>query len=108
MKEFKTGDIVPYKNTRGNIKLAKIASFETVDNGNIWFRGIDTVTNAKVWYPVHISKTLKKSQGIKPCKHLFYSIQNKPHCMAELKQQKISVAIDTEKCKNCTKYKPSN
>ena len=61
MSDYKVGDIVPYKNTRGNIKLAKITSFETVDNGKIWFRGIDTVTNAKVYYPVHISKTLKSN-----------------------------------------------
>ena len=59
--EYKVGDIVPYKNTRGNIKLAKIISFETVENGKVWFRGISTVTNAKVWYPVHISKTLKSN-----------------------------------------------
>lgn len=26
--EYKVGDIVPYKNTRGNIKLAKIISFK--------------------------------------------------------------------------------
>ena len=58
MSELKIGDIVPYKNTRGNIKLAEIASFETVDNGKVWFHGIDTVTKAKVWYPVHISQTL--------------------------------------------------
>lgn len=105
-KEYKVGDLAPYKNTRSNIKLAKINSFETVENGKVWFRGIDTITNAKVWYPVHISKTLKANQSLKPCKHLFYSVQNKPHCMVELKEKKISVAIDTQKCNNCTKYKP--
>lgn len=45
---------------------------------------------------------------MKPCKYLFYSMQNKPHCMVELKEQKISIAIDTKKCKNSTKYEPSN
>lgn len=58
MEGYNIGDTVPYKNTRGNIKLAKISSFETVDNGKTWFHGVDTVTGAKVWYPVHISKTL--------------------------------------------------
>ena len=58
MSEYKIGDIVPYKNTRGNIKLAKIESLETVENGKIWFRGIDIETKAKVFYPVHISKKL--------------------------------------------------
>lgn len=56
--EYCIGDVVPYKNTRGNIRLAKITSFETVRNNKVWFNGIDTKTNAKVWYPVHISKTL--------------------------------------------------
>lgn len=55
---YKVGDIVPYRNTRSNIKLAKITSFQTVENGKIWFWGIDTVTGAKVWYPVHISEKL--------------------------------------------------
>lgn len=57
--DYKIGDVVPYRNTRGNIKLAKITSFETVDNGKVWFHGINIETKAKVWYPVHISKTLK-------------------------------------------------
>lgn len=57
--DYKIGDIVPYRNTRGNIKFAKIASLQTVRNGKVWFNGIDTETKAKVWYPVHISKTLK-------------------------------------------------
>lgn len=56
---YKVGDIVPYKNTRGNLELAKITSFETVDNGNVWFNGVDMVTNAHVWYPVHDSKKLR-------------------------------------------------
>lgn len=58
MSKFKVGDIVLYRNTRGNAKRAEIISFETVENGNIWFHGIDTETKAKVWYPVHISETL--------------------------------------------------
>lgn len=57
---FKKGDIVPYKNTRGNIKLAKITEFEAVKGGKVWFHGIDTTTKAKVWYPTHISLKLKK------------------------------------------------
>ncbi|WP_294141634.1 hypothetical protein [uncultured Sanguibacteroides sp.] len=57
--DYKIGDVVPYRNAKGNIKLAKITSFQTVEKGKIWFNGIDTVTKAKVWYPVHISKTLK-------------------------------------------------
>lgn len=56
--EYCIGNVVPYKNTRGNVKLAKITSFETVRNNKVWFNGIDIKTNAKVWYPVHISKTL--------------------------------------------------
>lgn len=58
--DYNIGDVVPYKNTRGNVKLARITAFEKVDNGKIWFKGIDTQTEANVWYPVHISKTLKK------------------------------------------------
>nr|DAT24425.1 MAG TPA: hypothetical protein [Caudoviricetes sp.] len=56
---YKVGDIVPYRNTRSNIKHAKITSFQTVDNGKTWFWGIDIVTGAKVWYPVHISEKLE-------------------------------------------------
>lgn len=59
---YNIGDIVPYRNTRGNIKLARITSFEKVDNGKTWFKGIDTQTEANVWYPVHISKELKKGE----------------------------------------------
>lgn len=58
IREYTPGDVVPYRNTKGNVKLAKISSFETVENGKIWFHGVDTVTGAKVWYPVHISQTL--------------------------------------------------
>ena len=36
---YKIGDIVPYRNTRSNVKCAKITSLETVDNGKIWFWG---------------------------------------------------------------------
>lgn len=59
---YNIGDMVPYRNTRGNIKLARITSFEKVDNGKTWFKGIDTQTEANVWYPVHISKELKKGE----------------------------------------------
>ena len=57
-KEYKVGDIVPYINTRGNVRMTKITSFVSYPNGKIWFHGIDTKTNAKTWYPVHISKIL--------------------------------------------------
>lgn len=56
---YKVGDIVPYRNTRRNMRRAEITSFETVENGKIWFHGVDTVTKAKVWYPVHISEKLE-------------------------------------------------
>ena len=56
--KFKVGDIVPYRNTRGNIKKAEIISFETVGKGKVWFHGIDTDTKAKVWYSLHISEKL--------------------------------------------------
>lgn len=57
---YKVGDVVPYRNTRGNRRFAKITSFQTVDNGKNWFNGIDVLTEAKVWYPVHISEKLVK------------------------------------------------
>lgn len=56
---YKVGDIVPYRNTRRNVRRAKITSSETVENGKIWFHGVDTVTKVKVWYPVHISEKLE-------------------------------------------------
>ncbi|WP_099465156.1 hypothetical protein [Parabacteroides provencensis] len=59
---YKIGDIVLYRNTRGNIKRAEITSFKIVENGNTWFNGIDTVSKAKVWYPVHISEKLVEHQ----------------------------------------------
>lgn len=49
------GDVVPYKNSRGNIEKAEITSFKTLDDGRIWFWGIDIRTKAEVWYPTHIS-----------------------------------------------------
>ena len=58
---YKIGDIVPYKNTRGYITDAEITSFETVDNGRTWFRGVDIKTKAKVYYPVHLSEGLNKT-----------------------------------------------
>lgn len=56
---YKVGDIIPYRNTKRNVRRAEITSFETVENGKIWFHGVDTVTKAKVWYPVHISEKLE-------------------------------------------------
>lgn len=59
---FAVGDVVPYRNTRGNVKLAEITSFKTIErNGKIWFYGIDTVTKAEVFYPVDISLQLKQN-----------------------------------------------
>lgn len=58
---YKVGEIVPYINTRSNQKDAEITSFKTVVNGDIWFYGIDTVTKAKVFYPVHLSIELKST-----------------------------------------------
>lgn len=75
MSKFKVGDIVPYRNTRGNIKKAEITSFETVDNGKVWFHGIDADTKAKVWYPVHISEKLTEHQ-FKIGDHIDYLIGN--------------------------------
>lgn len=58
------GDVVPYKNSRGNIKNARIKSFTTVNNGKLWFNGVDTQTNAKVWYPTHVSIELMGGETI--------------------------------------------
>lgn len=52
MSKFKIGDIVSYRNTRGNIKKAEITSFETVDNGKVWFHGIDVDTKASNSPPI--------------------------------------------------------
>ena len=57
---YSIGDIVPYVNTRQNVRYAKITYFERVDNGKVWFHGIDIDTNANVWYPIHLSITLIK------------------------------------------------
>lgn len=57
---IKIGDVVPYTNTRSNIKHATITEFVKTEAKNpIWFRGIDTITKAKVWYSLHISLELK-------------------------------------------------
>lgn len=63
MKDYQIGDVVPYKNTRGNIKECTIESFYLTQGRNpLWFHGIDTVTKAKVFYPVHLSKGFKKQK----------------------------------------------
>jgi hypothetical protein len=51
-------DIVSYKNTRGNIREAKITGFNLNEKGKWWFYGIDTKTKAHVFYPEHLSRTL--------------------------------------------------
>ena len=53
--KFKVGDIVPYKNTRGNIRETKITEFKELSDGNVWFYGNDTVTGSITYYPVHLS-----------------------------------------------------
>ncbi len=63
MNEYKIGDIVPYKNTKGNIKLARITSLEIVENGKTWFHGINIETESKVFYPEHISRKLTIKQS---------------------------------------------
>ena len=47
MSKFKVGDIVPYRNTRGNIKKAEITSFETVDNGRFGFMVLTRIPKQK-------------------------------------------------------------
>jgi hypothetical protein len=58
LHNYRIGDVVRYKNTRGNIKQATIKGFEIVDNGKYWFNGIDIETKAKVFYPIHLSAKL--------------------------------------------------
>lgn len=55
---YKVGQTVPYINTKKNIKNCVINGFKLVENGKIWFTGIDTVTGASVFYPEHKSLTL--------------------------------------------------
>jgi len=57
--EIKSGDILPYTNTAGKICYAKVISTRTISSGKLWFDGIDTVTNAVVFYPVKTSLSLK-------------------------------------------------
>lgn len=56
---YAIGQEVPYRNTRSNIKSARIDSFVIVDSGRVWFKGVDTVSKANVYYPVHLSKELQ-------------------------------------------------
>lgn len=60
---MKIGDIIPYKNTKGNIENVRIESFQIVSNGNVWFNGIDIRTNARVFYPLHVSIKLIKTNS---------------------------------------------
>ncbi|MDD4970712.1 MAG: hypothetical protein PHT07_14895 [Paludibacter sp.] len=57
--KFEIGDTVPYTNSHSKIKLAKITDFKEVKPGKWWFDGIDTVTNAKVWYSLEMSSNLQ-------------------------------------------------
>lgn len=53
------GAIVPYKNTRGDIKKAEITKFKQIErNKKWWFYGKDIKTNAEVFYPEHLSRAL--------------------------------------------------
>lgn len=54
---FKIGDKVPYLNTSANMCWAEISSFKDTEHGRnrIWFIGVDTKTNAHVYYPVKTS-----------------------------------------------------
>ncbi len=58
---MKIGEVVPYKNSKGNIENVKIESFQIISNGNVWFNGIDTRTNSRVFYPIHVSIRLMKT-----------------------------------------------
>lgn len=60
----KIDDVVPYINTRSNIKEVVITSFQTMSNGKIWFHGVDTETKAKVWYPLYRSLELMHCKPI--------------------------------------------
>lgn len=64
-KPFSVGNIVPYKNSRGKIVSAKITALEDTRNG-VWFHGIDTATQAKVWYSCRRSLQLIQDQDNKP------------------------------------------
>lgn len=56
---YSVGDVVKYKNTRGNTKEAIITGFKRIErNGKWWFYGKDTVTDAKVFYPEDGSRAL--------------------------------------------------
>lgn len=55
---IKIGDTVLYRNTRSNIKQAVVETFEIVRNGDTWFKGSDSATGAKVYYPIHLSRYL--------------------------------------------------
>jgi len=59
---YEVGDIVPYKNKRSKVCDCRILSFEKVEGGNTWFNGVDTKTNAEVFYPVYRSIQLKEPQ----------------------------------------------
>jgi hypothetical protein len=62
-KPFVKGDIVPYFNSQQNIKLAEIVDFRTDDT---WFMGIDIVTHAEVYYPVHKAQQIQAYADSRP------------------------------------------
>ena len=102
MSEYKIGDIVPYKNTRGNIKLAKITSLEIVQNGKTWFKGISIETEAKVFYPEHISRKLTK-QFINTNDIMSFDLQNIIELLPKFiniedKLESFILYIDIENC----------
>lgn len=58
-RRYNIDDIVPYKNTRGNIKKARVTGFKFLERNNKWwFYGEDIETKAKVYYPEHRSINL--------------------------------------------------
>lgn len=56
------GDTVLYKNTRGKIKEVRITELRCIENGSIWFYGIDKTTYAKVWYSMKCSLELMENK----------------------------------------------
>ncbi|WP_446788239.1 hypothetical protein, partial [Macellibacteroides fermentans] len=57
-RAYKIGDIVPYTNSNGHIKLARIVGFKNTETKRCFF-GKDTITNYKVFHSVLESKELE-------------------------------------------------
>lgn len=63
---FHVGSMLPFINTAGKESVAQITSFKRVENGKIWFTGINVVTNKEVWYPVHKSIDILRKYDLLP------------------------------------------